>query len=87
MYIIIEGMPGTGKTTIARGLSNRLNANYMKSVLSDTKFGNALKIVRNKDKSTDLELMILSDLALDELRVTNYLKYGDLVRDKAITAT
>lgn len=87
MYIIIEGMPGTGKTTIARELSNRLNANYMKSVLSDTKFGDALKIVRKKDRSIDLELMILSDLALDELRVVNYLKQGDLVRDKAITAT
>lgn len=87
MYIVLEGMPGTGKTTIAKELQKRLNAYYIKSVLSNTLFGEKLKQVRNVEEKEKLELLILADLALDELRVIENLKQGDVVRDKALAAT
>ena len=87
MYILLEGMPVTGKTTIAKELQKRLQAKYIKSVLSNTLFGNSLRTIRNTEEKDKLELLILSDLALDELRVKKALDIGNVVRDKAITAT
>ena len=87
MYILLEGMPVTGKTTIAKELQKSLQAKYIKSVLSDTLFGNSLKKIRNTKEKDKLELLILSDLALDELRVKKALDIGSVVRDKALTAT
>lgn len=87
MYILLEGMPATGKTTIAKELQRRLKAKYIKSVLSDTLFGNSLKNIRILEEKDKLELLILADLALDELRVKKALEIGNVVRDKAITAT
>lgn len=87
MYILLEGMPATGKTTIAKELQRKLKAKYIKSVLSDTLFGNSLKNIRDLGEKDKLELLILSDLALDELRVRKALDIGNVVRDKAIAAT
>ena len=87
MYIILEGMPGTGKTTIAKALAKKLNASYLKSVISDTVFGDSIKVIRNANKAKQLELLFLSDLAIDELRVNSLLKKGNVVRDKSLSAT
>ena len=56
MYILLEGMPGTGKTTIAKGLAEITGAEYVKSVISDSRFGNSIKKVRSKNINTSLEL-------------------------------
>lgn len=86
MYIILEGMPGTGKTTIANALRERLHAVYMKSVISDTAFGDNMKRIRSENQLRQLELLFLSDLAIDELRVISLLKNGNVVRDKSLAA-
>ena len=77
MYILLEGMPGTGKTTIAKGLAEITGAEYVKSVISDSRFGNSIKKVRSKNINTSLELFFLSDLLFDELRVRDLLKNID----------
>ena len=87
MYILLEGMPGTGKTAIAKQLMQMTGASYMKSVISDTKFGNQLRQLRTSGLEKELELLILSDLAMDELRVQRILQNGSLIRDKAFCAT
>ncbi len=87
MYIILEGMPGTGKTTLAQMLTKKLEAKYLKSVISDTVFGNCIKKIRDDKKVIQLENFLLSDLAIDELRVNYWIKKGNVIRDKALTAT
>lgn len=87
MYIVIEGMPGTGKTTIAKELALKLNADYMKSVISDTMFGDTVKLIRKENKKSQLEFLFLSDLALDELRAIKMASSGNVVRDKSLAAT
>ena len=43
MYIIVEGMPGSGKTTLSKRLAEKLNAIYIKSIFSNTAYGDALR--------------------------------------------
>lgn len=86
MYIILEGMPGTGKTTLAKVLQKKLNAQYIKSVISDTILGDSLKKIRSLEKDK-FELLLLADLTLDELRVKRKLELGNVVRDKTLAAT
>ena len=47
MYILVEGMPGTGKTTIAKRLAEMLNAEYVKSIFSNTTYGDSLRVILN----------------------------------------
>lgn len=39
MYLIIEGMPSSGKTSLAKTLANRCQGIYFKSLLPDDGFG------------------------------------------------
>ena len=87
MYILLEGMPGTGKTTFAKGLAEITGAEYVKSVISDSRFGNSIKKVRSKNINTSLELFFLSDLLFDELRVRDLLKNNNIIRDKSFIGT
>ena len=87
MYILLEGMPGTGKTTIAKCLANITGAKYIKSVISDSRFGNSIKKVRSKNIDMSLELFFLSDLLFDELRVRDLLKNNNIIRDKSFIGT
>lgn len=87
MYLLIEGMPGTGKTTVAKKMASVLGVSYMKSVVSDTKYGEALRDVLKSGVKRSMELLYLSDLALDESRVWNFRKAGGLVRDKSYASS
>lgn len=87
-YFIIEGMPGSGKSSVSKKISEKLNAIYMKSLVSDTTFGDVLKEIRNQNENIFLELLYSSDLLLDELRVYNYMQANkSVVRDKSIISS
>lgn len=87
MYLIIEGMPGTGKTTIAKRLAEFLHYKYIKSVISDTEFGREIKKIGEKDDSAK-EILFLADSLSEEIRVSYLLKNEKgLVRDKCLAAS
>jgi thymidylate kinase len=59
----------------------------MKSVVSDTDYGMQLrKLIRAGDPRS-LELLYLSDLALDEVRVRDFTASGGVVRDKTYASS
>ena len=80
-------MPGTGKTTLTRVLAEQLSATYIKSLVSNTNYGLSLKKLRSGEYHQELELLYVSDLLLDELRVTEALKHGSVVRDKCYASS
>ena len=87
MYLLIEGMPCTGKTTISKRIAQQIGAQYMKSVVSDTTIGNYLKLLRQQDQKT-LEYFHIVDSLIDELKVRKILDTGyDLVRDKCFVSS
>ena len=87
LYILVEGMPGTGKTTLTRVLADQLSATYYKSLISNTNFGSSLKELRDAEYNQELELLYVSDLLFDELRVMETLKHGNVVRDKCYASS
>lgn len=82
MYIIVEGMPGTGKTTITKRLAEKLDAVYVKSIFSNTSYGDSLRNILNSGKNKEVEYLYLIDLLLDELRINKWLAENNVVRDK-----
>ncbi len=86
MYIVFEGMPCTGKTTLAKQLAECLNAHYMKSVLSDTLFGNNIKRFR-QSSPIEMDYFYLIDGVIDELRLRDLLKTKSVIRDKCHIAS
>ena len=87
MYIIVEGMPGTGKTTITKRLAEELDAVYVKSIFSNTAYGDSLRSILNCGKTKEVEYLYLIDLLLDELRVNKLLAEKNVVRDKTYTSS
>ncbi|MDE7018332.1 MAG: AAA family ATPase [Lachnospiraceae bacterium] len=87
MYIIVEGMPGTGKTTITKKLAEKLDAVYVKSVFSNTAYGDSLRNILNSGKTKEVEYFYLVDLLLDELRINKLLAENSVVRDKTYTSS
>lgn len=87
MYIIVEGMPGTGKTTVAKSLAEKLNAVYVKSIFSNTSYGDALRNILDSGKTKEVEYLYLVDLLLDELRISKLSVDHDVVRDKTYTSS
>ena len=87
MYILIEGMPCTGKTTVSKRLAQMTGSMYLKSVLSNTKLGEMLKSLRNQDDKT-LEYLYATDSILQELKTINLLKKGHgIIRDKSFLSS
>jgi thymidylate kinase len=82
MYIVVEGIISSGKTSLAKALSNRLECRYIKSLTSDTKFGSLVRGYCQDTESWETYFLYISDLLLDELRVRRLLNEGSLVRDK-----
>lgn len=87
MYIIVEGMPGTGKTAITKRLAEKLNAVYVKSLFSNTAYGDSLRYILNAGKTKEVEYLYLVDLLLDELRINKLLLTNSVVRDKTYTSS
>lgn len=87
MYILLEGMPGTGKTTIAKRLSKLTGCKYIKSVISQTDFGNEIRKIRSEKMDKELELLFMADLFLDELKINKLLRKESIVRDKSFNAS
>lgn len=87
MYVLVEGMPGTGKTTIAKRLAEMLDAEYVKSIFSNTSYGDSLRVILNTGKTKEIEYLYLVDLLLDELRINKMLKKVSVVRDKTYTSS
>ena len=87
MYILVEGMPGTGKSTLTKALAEQLSATYLKSLISNTNYGLSLKELRSAEYNQELELLYISDLLLDELRAMEALKHGSVVRDKCYASS
>lgn len=87
MYLLFEGMPCTGKTTISKRIGQMIGAQYMKSVVSDSIIGEYLKLLRQQDQKT-LEYFHIVDSLIDELKVRTILDKGnDLVRDKCFVSS
>lgn len=88
MYIIIEGMPGTGKTALAKHLSKKINGLYVKSICSNTHHGDLLRDAINKNlPQKELDTLYLIDLLLDELKINSCLNDTDVIRDKSYASS
>lgn len=83
MYIVFEGMPGTGKTTLAKMMAEKLQAEYIKSIFSNTPYGDDLRNLMNTIDEYKVENFYLIDLLIDELRINSILTKRNVVRDKS----
>ena len=86
MYILIEGMPVTGKSALAHYLANVTNSQYLKSVISDTEYGKLLKNYTTI-ASKQIEVFFQVDLLLDELRIQKLYDNNNIIRDKSWLST
>lgn len=89
MYLIIEGMPSSGKTTLARYLSDRYQAEYFKSLLPNDSFGSLVRKIRDEGKNeTEITLMHIIDLYRNELQIRKLLNEGkSVIRDKCFLSS
>ena len=89
MYIVVEGMPCTGKSTIAKELAKRTNSKYIKTSLSNSEFGfNLRKIISLDRYGEQVEYYYLMDLIFDELEVDRLFdSKSNIVRDKCFAST
>lgn len=89
MYIIIEGMPSSGKTTLAKKAAEKYGSVYFKSVLSGDSFGQQLRKVR--DTCTDgvaVDLLHIVDLFRNEIQISKLISEGrSVVRDKCFLSS
>ena len=89
MYFIIEGMPSSGKTTLAKRLAEIEKAEYIKSLLPNDAFGNVVRRLRdNKYNDTNVCLLHIIDLFRNELQISYLLDAGkSVVRDKCFLSS
>lgn len=89
MYFIIEGMPCSGKTTLAKSLSRVLNAEYIKSSLPHDKYGNILREIRDSGKyKQEIDCLHIADLFRNELQIQSLLyENKNIVRDKCFLSS
>jgi tRNA G37 N-methylase Trm5 len=59
----------------------------VKSIISNTEYGDTLKKIRDKGLDHEMESLYLIDLLFDELRIGRLLKQRDVVRDKTYTSS
>jgi predicted kinase len=68
MLIVFSGLPGTGKTTIARGLASRLTAVYLRIDAIEQAIRNSEALARGVGRSG---YIVANELALSNLRIGN----------------
>ena len=89
MYLIIEGMPSSGKTTLAKALADRYRGIYFKSLLPNDDFGNLARRIRdNAPDSAESDLLHMVDLFRNECQISKTLADGEsVVRDKCFLSS
>lgn len=89
MYIIIEGMPSSGKTSVAKTLVQNYNATYFKSLLPNDSFGDRIRDLRDSRKrETESTLFHVIDLFRNELQIRRLISDGEhVVRDKCFISS
>ena len=88
MYIIVEGMPSSGKTTLAKKISDYYGMHYFKSLLSNDAYGNAVRTFRDKSSNEEVvDMLHLIDLMRNEMQISDLLKEINVVRDKCFVSS
>ena len=89
MYLIIEGMPSSGKTTLAKALAKEMHGAYYKSLLPNDDFGNRIRTLRDSgENEAEVDLLHIVDLYRNELTIGKLLKMGQpVIRDKCFLSS
>ncbi|MGL4402809.1 MAG: AAA family ATPase [Fusobacteriaceae bacterium] len=90
-YIILEGMPGSGKTTLGKEIAKQSGWQYIKSLPSDRtiiSIEDEFKGVSEKDRRQLRNLLFAADLISDEYRIEKLVNEGiNIVRDKSLVSS
>lgn len=90
-YIILEGMPSSGKTTLAKEIARQSGWQYIKSLPSNrtiVSIEDEFEGISEKDRRQLRNLLFAGDLISDEYRIEKLINEGiSIVRDKSLVSS